>query len=654
MDVSSLLNDSPMRPALHVLYAEDNPVDADLTRSHFARAAPDFTLDIVHRAEAFLTLARARRHAVLLLDQRLPDMDGLEVLKLLAQEGIDTPLVLVTGVGDSELASQALRLGADDYVPKRLGYLDALPRHLREVIERRRGQPAVARQSRVKPRRILLVEDKSADAALLVEHLAATAPHVTVETAATPKLALDRFDVDVDFDLLISDHRPPELDGFALIAETRRRGLRTPVVLLASTSNEETVVAAFKLGASDYVLKHEHHYAELALRIDLAIDRHELMLANERAAAELAERQRTLAALRESEKQLGLALEAGRIGLWSWQLGTSYTQFSSRWKAQIGYSDEEISNTSNEWESRCHPDDFARLRELTARYLAAPWPDYTAEYRMRHKDGSWRWFMLHAALENDEAGRPVRMVGSQIDITALKRQQAELSGASARLQQLSRRLLEVQETERRHLARELHDEIGQVLSLAKIQLQSAALAPEGAAVAAQIAEPVALLDRLLAQVRSLSLDLRPPLLDDLGLVPALHWLLQQPPADDTTPRVNLFAASTLGRFDPTLETACFRIAQEALTNALRHARAQNVNLTLAVREDMLRLAVQDDGVGFDAAAARARAERGGSLGLLGMHERALLAGGTLTLLSAPGHGTEVEAAFPLSNSAESR
>ena len=100
-------------------------------------------------------------------------------------------------------------------------------------------------------------------------------------------------------------------------------------------------------------------------------------------------------------------------------------------------------------------------------YLAAPWPDYTVEYRMRHKDGTWRWFMLHADLEVDDDGRPLRLLGSQIDITALTHQQAELASASARLQQLSRRLLEVQEAERRHLARELHDEIGQVLTVAK-------------------------------------------------------------------------------------------------------------------------------------------------------------------------------------------
>src|SRR5690606_20145712 len=105
----------------------DNPTDADLTRAHFALHAPDIALEVVHCAEEFLTQARNRRHAVFLIDQRLPDMDGLDVLKILMQEGNPIPVVLVTGSGDGELATQALRLGADDYIPKRAGYLDTLP-----------------------------------------------------------------------------------------------------------------------------------------------------------------------------------------------------------------------------------------------------------------------------------------------------------------------------------------------------------------------------------------------------------------------------------------------------------------------------------------------------------------------------------------------
>lgn len=642
-----------MRSGIPVLYAEDNPLDADLARSHFAEAAPEFTLEIVHRADEFVALARDRRHAALLLDQRLPDMDAFEVLKLLALEGIDTPLVLMTGVNDGEKVARALKLGADDYVLKRAGYLRRLPQHLRSVIERHRQQPARVR-ARARQRRILMVEAGRPSTTPAIKRLAACAPHLDIVLAPSRESGLETLITGEAFDLILCTHRPPLADGFEFIKAVRDRGFATPVILLADVVGEASFVTAFRLGASDYVVAPERHSAELALRIDLAIDRHELALANERARNEQTERRRVLAALRKSDRQLKSALEAGRIGLVFWDLGTGRTEYSRRWKAQIGYTDDEIGSDSGEWFSRCHPEDLAHLQALTTRYLAAPWPDFSAEYRLRHKDGSWRCFLLHAALEADEAGRPLRMIGSQIEVTTLKQRQADMASTSARLQQLSRRLLNVQEAERRNLARELHDEIGQVLTVAKIHLQSLVLLPEAGRVAARLKEPVALLDRLLAQVRSLSLDLRPPLLDDLGLVPALHWLLQQHHAHANRPRVHLATAPELARFDPTLETACFRIAQEALTNALRHANADSVYLTLSVQDGKLRLRVRDDGVGFDAANARGRAERGGSLGLLGMHERALLAGGTLTLLSAPGRGTEIEAVFPLSNSPQSR
>ena len=638
-----------MSDVLSVLYAEDNPIDADLTRAHFARAAPEITLEIVHGGADFLPRARSRQHDVLLIDQRLPDMDGLEILQQLVPEHLAAPLVIVTGMGDSELAAQALRMGAADYVPKRAGYLETLPAQLHELVERHRARAAAGAPPRSTVRRVLLVDDDAADVALYVAHLGSTAPHIVVESVGSAEAALERLQKDHAYNLVLSDQRLPGRSGLELMHDVQRCGWRLPFIIVSGSGSEDLVVAALKSGASDCLLKHERLYVELALRIDLAIDRHELALANERAATELANRQRMLAALRESDQQLNLALNAGAIGLWSLDVATRAVTYSSRWKAQLGYADHEIRNDTAEWESRCHPDDLPRIRAVTEGFLRNASADDSVEYRLKHKDGSWRWFLLRADLALDAAGRPVRLFGSQIDISGLKQQQAELTRASARLRQLSRRLLEVQETERRHLARELHDEIGQMLTATKIHLQSAALDPTPERAAAPLQESIRLLDRLLAQVRSLSLDLRPPLLDDLGLGPALHWLIQQHQSRSSTPVVRLESEALPGRFDPTLETACFRIAQEAFTNALRHARASRIVITVGPVADRLRLTVTDDGVGFDPDLARIRAERGASLGLLGMHERTSLAGGNLTLRSQPGHGTTVEADFPLPN-----
>ena len=212
------------------------------------------------------------------------------------------------------------------------------------------------------------------------------------------------------------------------------------------------------------------------------------------------------------------------------------------------------------------------------------------------------------------------------------------------LQTLSRRLLTAQEEERRRLAIELHDELGQVLTAVKIHLASLERESKTARPSAHLSDALASVDRAMERVRDLALDLRPSVLDDLGLAAALRWYADRLAR---TARVQThLSIDGVPRLAPALETACFRVAQEALTNVARHAQAHNVWVDLHVRGNRLELRIRDDGMGFDADAARERAIRGGSMGLLGMQERVSLSGGELELESRPG-GTEVRVRFPL-------
>jgi signal transduction histidine kinase len=219
-----------------------------------------------------------------------------------------------------------------------------------------------------------------------------------------------------------------------------------------------------------------------------------------------------------------------------------------------------------------------------------------------------------------------------------------------RLQALSRRLVEVQEEERRHLARELHDEFGQVLATITMHLH-AARGLAGAAALPRLDECATLLQQAGEQVRSLALELRPTMLDTLGLEAALRWL-----ADHLQKR-NGCQMQVVGHLSgapptPEMAIACFRLAQEALTNVVRHATAQHVWIELSQSESFLALVVRDDGVGFDVAVTQEEAARRGSLGLLGMAERVQLLGGTLQVESEPGRGTRIRASFPLSEASE--
>ncbi len=229
---------------------------------------------------------------------------------------------------------------------------------------------------------------------------------------------------------------------------------------------------------------------------------------------------------------------------------------------------------------------------------------------------------------------------------ALERREIERQHASSRLQALSHRLVEVQESERRHIARELHDEIGQSLTAAEMNLQAALQLPEAAALERRLAESIEAVERVLEQVHDLSLNLRPSMLDDLGLEPALRWYTRRQ-ADLAGLKGEFHPVPLAERLPAVVETGCFRVAQEALTNVVRHARARSVAVELTQIGQLLHLIVRDDGVGFDVSALRARAMRGASLGLLSMEERTVLAGGGFELKSKPGRGTEVHAWFPL-------
>jgi signal transduction histidine kinase len=223
----------------------------------------------------------------------------------------------------------------------------------------------------------------------------------------------------------------------------------------------------------------------------------------------------------------------------------------------------------------------------------------------------------------------------------------EVWAGRERLQALSRRLVEVQEAERRHIARELHDEVGQVLTGLKLSLEMSANLPDEA-VKASLDETQALVNELMAEVRDLSLDLRPAMLDDLGLLPALLWHFERYTAQ-TQVHVVFKQIGLERRFRPEIETAVYRMVQEALTNVARHAGASKATVRLWADDETMGVQIEDQGAGFDLEAALST---GASSGLAGMHERVALLGGQLTIETAPGTGTRLTAELPLGGPGE--
>ncbi|MEY2440479.1 MAG: hypothetical protein QOI34_1864, partial [Verrucomicrobiota bacterium] len=270
------------------------------------------------------------------------------------------------------------------------------------------------------------------------------------------------------------------------------------------------------------------------------------------------------------EAELNEAQRLASIGSWEWDILADAVTCSDEVGRIYGIEGPNRNSPDRPFSEFVYPDDRAR-RSAAVEAALNGGPPYNVEFRIVRPDKSARFVHSRGRLIYDETGKPIRMIGMTQDITDRKRAAKDLEEANHQLRFLSRRLFEVQEEERRHLARELHDEIGQALTAAKINLQSITANGDPGAFA-RVQETTAILDRLLGQVRQISLDLRPSMLDDLGLVPALRSLL-----DQQGRRASIaarFSAEMLPEnLDPETQTTCFRIAQEAITNAVRHANA---------------------------------------------------------------------------------
>jgi signal transduction histidine kinase len=248
---------------------------------------------------------------------------------------------------------------------------------------------------------------------------------------------------------------------------------------------------------------------------------------------------------------------------------------------------------------------------------------------------------VQAMLRIQQAESELRQARDELEHRVTERT-AELSQANAALTAMSLRLVEVQEAERRFIARELHDEVGQMLTGLKLILETSCH-PETDAQREAMGEATGLIDELMERVRQLSVDLRPQMLDDLGLLTALDWHFQRY-FKQTGVRVRFKHSPLAERLPTQLETAAFRIAQEALTNVARYAGVKEATVRLWTDGERLRVQIEDQGAGFDAEQALALPN---STGLTGMKERAQLLGGEFTLESAPGAGTRLTVELPM-------
>ncbi len=425
-------------------------------------------------------------------------------------------------------------------------------------------------------------------------------------------------------DIIIADYALPTFSGMEALAIARSTLPEVPFIFLSGALGEENAIEMLRLGATDYVLK------DRLVRLVPAIQRALREAETER------ERTRAEEALRESESRfrelfarlndivIVYLLDDDRIP-------GKIVEVNPRAAEMLGYPPEEL--TGMERLSLSPPENHGRIlaaireakEKTTARYESS---FITRDGRILPCEVIAHTFVLR--------GRTVVLAQAR-DMSELKRSSEQLRAFAARLQT-------IREDERSAIAREIHDELGQMLTVLRMELGSleTVLKRDAPSLLAKTKSMTSLITDSINSVRRIATELRPPFLDDLGLSAAIEWQAERF-GEQSGIRCDYLPPTSELRLDISRTTALFRICQEALTNVMRHAGASHVHIALTHEQDAVVLSIHDNGRGIapeDVGAMK-------SLGLLGMRERASIFGGTVEITGRPGRGSTVTARIPL-------
>lgn len=366
----------------------------------------------------------------------------------------------------------------------------------------------------------------------------------------------------------------------------------------------------------------------------------------------ITERKKIEEALQISNERFLYATRATFDAIWDWDIQKGYLYWGDGYEKIFGYAKCERNHNQIKSFDNIHKEDRKRVFDSIEEVILSDKSNWTAAYRYLKADGEYAYVQDKGILIRNEEGKAVRMIGAMQDTSekklaeaSIKQKEAALCDKNRQLKKLSRHLQKLREDERKHLAREVHDELGQLASVIKMHIDWLRIRLPGISdsVSNRLVHASSTAELMIGSIRRIASDLRPLMLDELGLVASLKWKCREFTNENGLPC--LFE----GYMDECLlterqKTELFRICQESLTNVIRHAKATQVWIALQEETDSIVLCIRDNGIGFSIE------ERKNTLGLMGMQERALSAEGELQVNSVIGKGTEIRIIVPKSNS----
>jgi PAS domain S-box-containing protein len=612
-----------MERSLRVLILEDLPSDAELMVYELRQAGIDHSSRRVSNREHFVAALEEDCPDIILSDFHLPGFDGLEALALAQATCSDTPFIFVSGAMGEEVAIDAVKRGATDYVLKdritRLG--TAVERALREAEARRerRRVDAALRDSEERYRLLL----RNLPAVVYKGYVNCEVDFIdekVEELTGYEKINFDTRSMKWDDLLLLEDYQRFK-DGF-----------------LKGLHESGSYIREYRIRRKDGEVIWVQDRGQIICDVDGRVEYVSGVF------FDVTERRRAEEALRGSEARFA-----------SFMRHLPGTAVMRDFHGRCLFANEAWERiqhrASRDWEGKSigamSPPEMAAQIEASDQQVITHGEPVQVIEEIPQEDGIHNWLVNKFPIL-DQDGRPILIGAVGIDITLRRRAEEALRESERRLRYLASQLLSAQERERKRISMELHDELGQSLAVLKLQIRAIerGLGSHQQDLKSGCRELLLYLDGVIDDVRRLSRDLSPAILEDLGLQAAVRYLIDGV-SKHYAVRYSFEVEDLDDLFPVDAQITIYRIFQECLTNISKHAGATEVSITIKEKDDLICLAIEDNGAGFDPAQVAGRRGTGRGMGLAALDERSRMLGGTLKIRSQPGSGTRFTCAIPV-------